>query len=292
MQDSWRWLNLMESSIFNSGAYGAAAQHKFKDTHSLTDLHLYLQERGQAWPEIIAKEGPDELSRDGHEKQVARQSHRASGRTAQMANISVHETKVTQNPASPLSFSMEGRAADTARDRPFSWAPGWNSNQSVNMLAQRKSGYLPTLDFPGPNALLEKWPPVAAPTADGENSLVFVDNRQWFNNEWQSAVNPEFRLLFPGNQVTVATGYASKQNWQAGDYVAFELTMAGANTSQQGIARILCDDDLPEHLVAGNMLAPGIGGAEAVIRLSAAESQQVSLYQKEEQSRLEQAKGR
>src|SRR5262249_30808409 len=57
---------------------------------------------------------------------LARMPHRASGRTAQRANLSVHEPRATQDPDSPLAFSMEGYNGTGALDRPpellpFAW---------------------------------------------------------------------------------------------------------------------------------------------------------------------------
>ena len=43
-------------------------------------------------------------------QKIPRQPHRYSGRTAMLANISVHEPKPPDDPESPLSFSMEGYA--------------------------------------------------------------------------------------------------------------------------------------------------------------------------------------
>ncbi|WP_281556696.1 NADH-quinone oxidoreductase subunit NuoG [Thalassomonas sp. RHCl1] len=286
--DSWRWLNLIESSIFNAGAYGGQKPQQFKEVHSLTELDLYLSEQGIEWP-FDSKE----LHR---EKQIARQSHRASGRTAQMANISVHETKTTQSPSSEFGFSMEGLAADAAPDRPFSWAPGWNSNQSVNMLPGQGADTSPKLDFANPNVLLESWPLVTevedetALSSQDKHSLTFIDHRQWFQNEWQSSVNPEFRMLCPGNQLIVASDYAREQSWQPGDYVAFSFSLPGEEHARQGIARLLCHDELPAHLVAGNLLAPGRSSGEGVIRLSPAQASDITLYQQAEQERLAQAK--
>ena len=311
VQDSWRWLNLIESGIFNH--FSGRAPHKFKEVHSLAELDVYLSGRGLPWPfdlseESLGEESGSEECRAVANKKIARQSHRASGRTAQMANISVHETKATQDPTSPFSFSMEGVAADVAADRAFSWAPGWNSNQSVNMLPAQDQGTEPVakLMFSNQDALLKKWPiaPVvkdahdkaneAKTTADkkeqADSPLIFVSNSQWFQNEWQSSVNPEFRLLFPGKQLTVASGYAQEQSWQPGELIAYSLNLPGTDEPLQGIARLLCHDDMPAHLVAGNILVPGAAPGTGEIQLSSAQPLEVSMYQQDQQARILQAK--
>ncbi|WDE03829.1 NADH-quinone oxidoreductase subunit NuoG [Thalassomonas viridans] len=301
VQDSWRWLNLLEDSIFNLPASGGHMQHKFREVHSLSELMLYLGEQELAWPQMLT-----EKSRQQGERQVARQSHRASGRTARMANINVHEAKATQSPQDPFSFSMEGRRAEVAADRPFSWAPGWNSNQSVNLLPSDVSGsaadsaaditanIAPKLDFTCSDPLLEKWPFTALSRKEHQEqrseALTFVDHRQWFENEWQSAVNPEFRMLSKGLQLTVASSYAREHNWQPGEFVAFSFSLPGESEPRQGIARLLCHEQLPQDLVTGNILAPGTSAGAGEIRLASVDPREAEQYRQQEQSRLQQAK--
>lgn len=74
---------------------------------------------------------------------VPRSPHRASGRTAVLANINVSEPKPPDDPDSPLSFSMEG-TSDHPRGSliPFVWAPGWNSIQATHTYQQEVGGPL------------------------------------------------------------------------------------------------------------------------------------------------------
>jgi NADH-quinone oxidoreductase subunit G len=72
---------------------------------------------------------------------IPRQPHRYSGRTAMLANISVHEPKPPEDPDTPLSFSMEGYEGKP----PSSfisryWSPGWNSVQALNKYQQEVAG--------------------------------------------------------------------------------------------------------------------------------------------------------
>jgi NADH-quinone oxidoreductase subunit G len=72
---------------------------------------------------------------------VARMTHRASGRTAVHANISVHEPLVPVDEDGPMVYSMEGNHADApSAVRTYSWAPGWNSNQSNHKFQQEVGG--------------------------------------------------------------------------------------------------------------------------------------------------------
>lgn len=74
---------------------------------------------------------------------VPRQSHRASGRTAMHANLSVHEPRQPQDPDSALSYSMEGyEGTPPPALIPRYWAPGWNSVQAMNRYQREVAGPL------------------------------------------------------------------------------------------------------------------------------------------------------
>ena len=91
----------------------------------------------------------DEIAPDGDyrvagEHRVARQTHRYSGRTAMLADVSVHEPKAPVDSETPFSYSMEGQnPGDQAGAAiPYSWSPGWNSNQSIFKFQAEVSGDL------------------------------------------------------------------------------------------------------------------------------------------------------
>ena len=74
-------------------------------------------------------------------QKIPRQSYRASGRTAMLANISVHEPKPPNDSDSPLAFSMEGSQAQPPSSLSSRvWAPGWNSVQSLNKFQEEIGG--------------------------------------------------------------------------------------------------------------------------------------------------------
>lgn len=76
--------------------------------------------------------------------QIARGPHRYSGRTAMRADLSVHEPRTSQDPDSPLAYSMEGYSGSVEPRRvvPFAWAPGWNSPQAWNKFQDEVGGHL------------------------------------------------------------------------------------------------------------------------------------------------------
>jgi NADH-quinone oxidoreductase subunit G len=76
-------------------------------------------------------------------RKIPRQPHRYSGRTALLADISVHEPKPPDDQDSPLSFSMEGYdGVPPSALIPRYWAGGWNSVQALNKFQQEVGGLL------------------------------------------------------------------------------------------------------------------------------------------------------
>ena len=63
---------------------------------------------------------------------IPRQTIRYSGRTAINTQISVSEPKISEDPDSPLAFTMEGQPEEPPSSLvPFYWTPGWNSVQAM-----------------------------------------------------------------------------------------------------------------------------------------------------------------
>jgi NADH-quinone oxidoreductase subunit G len=117
VQESWRWL---------------------AEWGSLDDAVAAL---AGAMPQLeaVAHAAPPADFRMAGQK-IPREPHRYSGRTAMLAQISVHELQQPADPDSALAFSMEGNPHQPpAPMLPFFWAPGWNSPQAVNKF-QREVG--------------------------------------------------------------------------------------------------------------------------------------------------------
>ena len=120
VSESWRWL----------GAW--------------RNLDEALAALAEALPQLAAavQAAPPSTFRKAGEK-IPRQPHRHSGRTAALANISVHEPKPPQDPDSPLAFSMEGYPLEPPPALiPFFWSPGWNSYNAVNKFQEEIAGPL------------------------------------------------------------------------------------------------------------------------------------------------------
>jgi len=131
IQESWRWIH---------EAAGAAGQRN----GWWSNLDDVCTAAATAIPGLAAlvKVAPPASFRLVGEK-VPRAPHRYSGRTAMVANRTMHEPKPPADPDTPLSFSMEGYEGPTpaALISNF-WAPGWNSIQSLNRFQEEISGPL------------------------------------------------------------------------------------------------------------------------------------------------------
>ena len=120
VQESWRWLGSWQT---------------------LDDILAALT---SALPHLaaVSRAAPPESFRMAGAK-IPREPHRYSGRTAMLANITVHEPKPPGDPDSPLAFSMEGSPDQPpAALQPFFWTPGWNSIQAVNKFQEEIGGPL------------------------------------------------------------------------------------------------------------------------------------------------------
>jgi NADH-quinone oxidoreductase subunit G len=131
-QSSWRWLTQLGQSI------GSEGFEKFTEFDNVT---------ASCSDDFTSLAGIVEASQHGDYRyrgmKIARQTHRNSGRTAMLADISVHEPQQSIDNDTPLSYSMEGvNGKQSSALTPFVWAPGWNSNQSVHKFQAEAGGAL------------------------------------------------------------------------------------------------------------------------------------------------------
>ncbi|MDR0805134.1 MAG: NADH-quinone oxidoreductase subunit NuoG [Enterobacteriaceae bacterium] len=130
--ESWRWLHSLDS-VYNSRRI------------DWTQLDHVISAVAEEFPHLagIVAAAPDASFRIKGLK-LAREPHRYSGRTAMMADVSVHEKRQPQDNDTAFAYSMEGYSAPEA-DRqqiPFAWTPGWNSPQAWNKFQSEVGGHL------------------------------------------------------------------------------------------------------------------------------------------------------
>ncbi len=131
VQESWKWLHDM---IRASGMKNVAWQN-------LDDITKELSAALPVFKPLLGL-APDAGFRMAGAK-IPRQPHRYSGRTAMLADISVHEPKPVDDVDTPLSFSMEGyEGRPPAALISRYWSPKWNSVSALNKFQQEVGGPL------------------------------------------------------------------------------------------------------------------------------------------------------
>jgi NADH-quinone oxidoreductase subunit G len=128
-------------------------------------------------------------------QRIPRAPHRYSGRTAMLANVSVHEPTPPFDCDTPLSFSMEGYHGIQKQPPaaiPFFWAPRWSSSESINKFQDEVAGPLRGGDpgvrliEPEANVKCEYFcavPDPFRPRADTPNQLLLVPLHHIFGSE-------------------------------------------------------------------------------------------------------------
>ena len=234
-QESWRWLNLLAQTLMKQAPV----------INTFADLNRHLATVVSHWPIAVAehkaednaeKSAAKELVKSAHhhsyeQTAIARQTHRNSGRTSQSANLSVHEPQTTQsalgvNHFEPeLHFSMEGSGSTGSLEQPFTWAPGWNSNQAINQQSLGKnSADKCFISFEKAARLIEKYQylPSTSPNEASSKHNVFVRQSSCFHDDWQANFTAEFNLKMPDNQLALARSQFESLGLAEGDFVQMQ----------------------------------------------------------------------
>lgn len=221
IMESWYWLTLLSKHLFSN------QNIKFD---ILSELHSFFAMHGEPWAlQVLAS---CKLKNEHSHYGVAKQTPRASGRTAMMANQSVHEMKtyLESNHNDNFKYSMEGRGASASSNMPYTWSPAWNSNQSVFQHQQEVNGELVNeanenllnltlsafFDDSESESLADKlqklWPVLVVDEVD---KLNVINDLPWFLSEQQSRNIPEFILMYSGNTISVSSDFAKQNSIQA-----------------------------------------------------------------------------
>jgi NADH-quinone oxidoreductase subunit G len=249
IMENWHWLGLLAKHLFNQQDVSFS---------SLSQLQSFFSKRGEPWAlqVLTCQYQQKEQASEG----TARQTPRSSGRTAMMANQSVHEVK-TYNENSQndiLNYSMEGANASSTSNMPYTWSPAWNSNQSIFQHQQEVNGELinagnenllnlilssyfdESSDESVATKLNELWPASSLVVAD---KLTVIQNIPWFLAEQQTKLLPEFILMFTGNTVSISTTFAKQHDIQTS-------TILKVTVDEQDIfARAKINNKLSEKII-------------------------------------------
>ncbi len=132
MLESWRWMHSLYTTYTQCQT-------------DWTQLDHVINACVKAMPQFkdIVNAAPDATFRIRGQK-LARSPHRYSGRTAMLADVSVHEQRQPQDIDTAFAFSMEGNNSPYAprQQIPFAWAPGWNSPPAWNKFQAEVGGKL------------------------------------------------------------------------------------------------------------------------------------------------------
>lgn len=292
---SWRLLSLIDSSLGN----GKLSRQPASKHHSLTDFWQDLASIESNFPDTSVFIGEQFLLK------TARQTHRASGRTAMMANQNVHESKTTQDINSQFQFSMEGGKAQQSPAMPFTWAPGWNSNQSISKFQQQVGGPLagprqgvqvfdPKSDIDATNIPAQHLKSInetntsininAEPKPNQEHSLIFVHAKHIYGNDYLGLKGIEFELLAPIPYVEVSQKLAVE--FAIADQRFINLTCNNDNyVTELKITKSLANDCIQVYLEGNQCQQISLVNAS----LSKATSQQVEAFKHGLNQKLERA---
>lgn len=132
MLESWRWMHSLYTTYTQCQTDWTQLDHVIAAC-----VKVMPQFKG------IVDAAPDATFRIRGQK-LARSPHRYSGRTAMLADVSVHEQRQPQDIDTAFAFSMEGNNSPYAprQQIPFAWAPGWNSPQAWNKFQAEVGGKL------------------------------------------------------------------------------------------------------------------------------------------------------
>ncbi|MFQ5730843.1 MAG: NADH-quinone oxidoreductase subunit NuoG [Planctomycetaceae bacterium] len=221
VQESWRWLR----DIMQHAGCAEAAEWD--------NLDAVIAALASRVPELeaVTRCAPSADFRIQGQK-VPRQPLRYSGRTAMHADVDVSEPKPPDDPDSPLAFSMEGsHAMPPAALLSHSWAPGWNSVQSLNKFQSEVGGPLEGGDpgvrliEPPASAQGDYFAPPSASQAPDNGDRQAVPLHHIFGSEELSMLTAGIEERSP--QAFVALNPADADEWNSADSKAVNVAVNG-----------------------------------------------------------------
>ncbi len=212
IRESWRWLRDLMI---------AAGRSEAEEWRNLDDITAAMARELPEFEPVLKIAPPAGFRIDG--EKIPRQPHRYSGRTAMLANISVHEPKPPDDPDSPLAFSMEGYEGQPPSPLITRfWAPGWNSVQALNKFQSEVGGPLRGGD---PGQRLIEPPPV-------ERFSYFVETPAAFRPRAGELLVAPLHHIFGSEELSVLTPGVAERSPRP--YLALNPDDAGARRVNEG----------------------------------------------------------
>ena len=231
VRPAWRWL---ADAAIVAGRNDLRWRHVDEVTRACAEL-----------PNLagIAEVTPAADYRTAAGMRIPRMTHRASGRTAKDAHVSVHEPKPRVDGETPFSYSMEGlNAGQPGGLVPYVWSPGWNSNQSVFKFQQEVAGPLGEgevgvrlIEQDEPANLPERFRQAPQPVPEGDG-LRLLPMHRVFGSDELSAWSPPIEERGAGPEVLVNPDDAAGLSIEAGK---------GARCDGIGSFAVRLDDGIP-----------------------------------------------
>lgn len=193
-------------------------------------------------------------------------THRASGRTAIVANVTMHEPKQPVDNTSALAFTMEGANLTKPGEIPASlkphiWSPGWNSNQAINKFQTEIDGVATDYDsgvrLIAPESpasdLHRRFTKIPARSVQQGSSLQLVPGYHLFGSEELSAYSKSIAQLAPRGYFAVHPDVAGQLG--VTDYDGLETQIQGANVQLE----VVVSESVPRECVVYSYGIPGAG---------------------------------
>jgi NADH-quinone oxidoreductase subunit G len=225
VRESWRWLRDIARIL---GDARQPSQEAMIGWNALDDVVRDLCRELPMFRAIEDKLPTSSLRVAG--RKIPRQPERYSGRTAVVANVTMHEPPPPVDPDSPFAFTMEGSHSSVPPSlQPQFWAPGWNSNQALNKFQEEVGGPLrdemlgPRLIEPvkgGTSPVVAAIPPAFQPRPA---EWLALPRYEIFGSEELSASAAALSTRIPPMSVVMHPDDAARMKWTAGDCLQLSL---------------------------------------------------------------------
>ncbi|WP_448549153.1 NADH-quinone oxidoreductase subunit NuoG [Thalassotalea fusca] len=225
VNSSWYWLTALAEYCGSCPTKGTP--------ESLKSLHQIAKTSIKGWPFV------QEI--DTVTNAVAQETHRVSGRTAKQANINVHEPQ-TQCGANVFHPSMEGDKQLLSHLSPFDWSPGWNANQSANLVRTKAMASCDRLDFSHHGEAVI--PSTQTLDATSEQKRLY-NMPQWQRMELQSSKTIDLAIRAGSFVLYVSQQEFQQQQWEHGQWMMLNVKTHDEKDLIAVPAQVCADKRLP-----------------------------------------------